>query len=302
MPHFGDEVMNQVRKLGHPLCVGLDPYLDRIPRLFRRGSMAPHSAETADAVQDFLLNVVDRLFGRAAILKPQMALFEQLGWRGLKVLETIIKKARASDMLVLLDAKRGDIGSTAEGYAKAYLHPDSPLAVDAMTVNPYMGRDAIEPFVAMSQLAHRGVVVLVRNSNPGSSDYQNLACGNLLLYEAVANSLSGIENRLVSPETGWSSLGVTTAATFPERSERVRGFLPRSIFLVLGYGSQGGSAKDAVAGFVKGPKGLEGGLINASRSVLFSVAGDTDDARTWEEAFDSAVSSAIDDIRKAVAA
>ena len=191
--HFADELISRVRSLGHPLCVGLDPYLDRIPPPFRRGSMTIGDPRSADAVADFLGAVIDRLSGKVAVVKPQIALFEQLGWRGMKMLEGILDRARKQRLLVLLDAKRGDIGATAEGYAQAYLDPSSSMSVDAMTVNPYMGRDAIEPFVRRAEQERRGVFVLVRNSNPGSSDYQCLETGKGLLFEVVADSLREIE-------------------------------------------------------------------------------------------------------------
>ena len=121
--HFADTLIARVRALGHPLCVGLDPHLDPIPPLFRRGSMTPRDPQTARAVEEFLLAVLDRVADKVAVVKPQIAFFEQLGWRGLQVLETVVARAREHGLLVLLDAKRGDIGSTAEGYARAYLAP-----------------------------------------------------------------------------------------------------------------------------------------------------------------------------------
>jgi len=298
--HFADAVVLQTRRLWHPLCVGLDPYLDRIPAVFRRGSMTVDAPETGNAVEEFLVAALDRLADKVAVVKPQIALFEQLGWRGLRILESVVQHARQRGLLVLLDAKRGDIGATADGYARAYLDPASSLAVDAMTVNPYLGLDALEPFVSVAEKAHKGVIVLVRNSNPGAGRFQELKIGEQFFYEVVAQSLQSIERRLAAPETHWSSLGVTVAATAPEASERIRLVLPRALFLVLGYGAQGGSARDAVRGFVRGPHGLEGGMVNASHSVLFPKAGDTADAAGWEKAFDAAVQSAVAELQTVV--
>ena len=262
--------------------------------------MTTNDPETACAIEEFLVTVLDRLVDKVAVVKPQIALFEQLGWRGLRILETAVQHARQRGLLVLLDAKRGDIGATADGYARAYLDPASALAVDAMTVNPYLGLDALEPFVGVAERAHKGIVVLVRNSNPGATVYQELKIGAQFFYEVVAESLKTIEQRLAAPETNWSSLGVTVAATAPESSEHIRALLPRALFLVLGYGAQGGSARDAVRGFVRGPHGLEGGLVNASRSVLFPKAGETADAAGWERAFDTALQAAIDELHAAI--
>ncbi len=301
MKVFADRFITKVRELGHPLCVGIDPHLGRIPPLFGRGAMTPSAPETVDAVLHFSLAVLDQITGRVAIIKPQIALFEQLGWRGLRALEHVIAAARERDLLVLLDAKRGDIGSTAAAYASAYLNPASPMAVDAVTVNPYMGRDAIAPFVEEARATGRGVVVLVRNSNPGAADYQDLQVGERVLFEEVAASLRPMHDSLVGQETGWSSLAVTTAATRPEDSMRVRDLLPASLFLVLGYGAQGGAASDAVSGLRPGPSGLEGGIVNASRSVLFPATADTDDAVTWERAFRRNLDDVIKGLEQAVA-
>ena len=300
MQSFADRFILRARELGHPLCVGLDPYLDRIPPPFRRGDMSPQSPETADAVLSFCQTVLDQIAGKVAIVKPQIALFEQLGWRGMKILELIIRTAHERGVLVLLDAKRGDIGSTAEGYATAYLDEQSPMAVDALTVNPYMGRDAIAPFVAKAREGGRGLVVLVRNSNPGASDYQDLQVNDRTLFEEVAASLKPFQDELIGEETGWSSLCVTTAATRPGDSLKVRAILQSSLFLVLGYGAQGGSAADAAAGFRSGPAGVEGGIVNASRSLLYPRAGDTSDLSKWESAFQDNLSAAIASLSDAV--
>lgn len=298
--HFADAVITRVRTLGHPLCVGLDPFLDRIPPLFRRGAMEPTDPETAAAVEDFLGAVLDRVGSKVAVVKPQVACFEQLGWRGLQALERMTARARQQGLLVLLDAKRGDIGSTAAAYAASYLDPDSALPVDAMTVNPYMGRDTIEPFIRSAERHGRGVVVLVKTSNPGSGDYQDRLSGGVPLYEIVARSLGAFAARLVGPRTGWSSLGIGVGATYPEHALRIREILPHSPFLVLGYGTQGAPASDAVRAFVRGPHGLEGGVVNASRSILFPPAADTTDMRTWERAVDAALTRAIAELGAAV--
>ena len=298
--NFADRFILRARELGHPLCVGLDLYLDRIPPLFRRGDMLPRSLQTADGVADFCHAVLDQIAGEVAIIKPQIALFEQLGWRGMKILERIIQAAREREILVLLDAKRGDIGSTAEGYATAYLDDQSPMVVDAVTVNPYMGRDAIAPFAAKAREGGRGLVVLVKNSNPSASDYQDLQVNGRTLFEEVAASLKPFQDALIGKETGWSSLCVTTAATRPSDSSRVRAILQSSVFLVLGYGAQGGSPADAVAGFRRGPAGFEGGIVNASRSLLYPPAGDTSDLSTWESAFHHNLSAAIASLSDAV--
>jgi orotidine-5'-phosphate decarboxylase len=263
--------------------------------------MAPDDEATAAAVETFLTTVLDRIAGQVAVVKPQIAFFEQLGWRGLRALDTLCRLARERELLVLLDAKRGDIGSTAEGYASAYLASDAAMPVDAMTVNPYLGFDTIEPLAAVAADSGRGIFVLVKTSNPGSGDLQDRDIDGEPLFGRVADGLSRFETSLAGSLTPWSSLGVVCGATWPEQARRVRDALPRALFLVPGYGAQGGSAAGAVQGFVPGPKGLEGGIVNSSRSILFPEASQgTTDAKVWEQAFDAALDQAIHELGTAV--
>ncbi|MEM7352435.1 MAG: orotidine-5'-phosphate decarboxylase [Acidobacteriota bacterium] len=302
MPHhFADQWIRRQRELGHPLCVGLDPHLDRIPPLFRQGSMDPTDSRTADAVESFCTAILERVGGRAAILKPQIAFFERLGWRGLRALGRLTERARQQGLLVLLDAKRGDIGSTAAGYAEAYLGPQAAIPCDAMTLNPYLGRDTLAPFLQQAKANGRGLFVLVKTSNPGSGDLQDRQLDDgSTLFETVAAALAAEAEALRGPDTGWSSLGVVVGATYPGESERVRERLPHSLFLVPGYGAQGGSAAAALSGFVRGPDGrLEGGLVNSSRGILFPPGSDTDDKQRWQDAIDEALAKSIDELRQA---
>lgn len=296
--HFADRLITRVRELGQPLCLGLDPHLALIPPLFRRGGMDRREAATATAVEEFLLAVLERYAGKVAVVKPQSAFFEQLGWRGVAVLDRLIGRARELGLLVLLDAKRGDIDSTAEAYT-AYLDPQAPLNADALTVNPYLGCDTLQPFVERCRMHERGIFVLVKTSNPGSRDYQDQLVGSAPLYEVVAQSLAPHSLGLRG-KTGWSSLGVVVGATHPAQSQRVRELLPHALFLVPGYGAQGGGAADAVAGFVAGPRGREGGVVNSSRGLLFPKDPAGDSASAWERAIDAARDRAIAELGDAV--
>jgi len=299
--HFADTLIRRVRELGHPLCVGLDPHLAQIPELFAPRPLSPHDPAAADAVQSFLEALIDRLEGRVAIVKPQIAFYEQLGWRGMRCLERVVAHARNRGLLVLLDAKRGDIGSTAEGYATAYLEPESALSADAITLNPYLGLDTLEPFATRAEANDRGLFVIVKTSNPGSGDLQDRDVEGAPLFERTATMLAPLAQRLAGPETGWSSLGVVVGATYPEQAERVRERLPHSLFLVPGYGSQGGSAREAVRGFVSGPKGLEGGIVSSSRAALFPPNSATSSASAWEAAVDAGLDAATSELAAATA-
>ncbi|MAJ60412.1 MAG: orotidine-5'-phosphate decarboxylase [bacterium TMED88] len=301
--HFADTLMVRLRALGHPLCVGLDPHLDLIPPIFRQGDMRPGDPATVEAVERMGMAFLDRVAGRAAVLKPQIAFFEQLGAAGMASLERIVAAARERELIVLLDAKRGDIGSTADGYARAYLEPDSACEVDAITLSPYLGRDSLEPFVSRARTFGRGLFVLAKTSNPGSGDLQDLELKDGLVHEAVTRRLAELGDRLVGPSTGWSALGLVVGATYPEQAEHLRDLAPRSLFLIPGYGRQGADAAAAVRSFVRGPRGLEGGLVNSSRAISFpDAAQGATDARTWERAVDAAVDQAISELGEAVSA
>jgi len=298
---FADRFTQSARRLGHPLCVGIDPHLGLLPAVFRVGEMRPGAPETAAAVERWCLALLDRVTGRVAAVKPQSAFFEALGPAGGAVLAHVIAAARARGLLVVLDAKRGDVGSTAEAYAAAYLEAASPFASDALTVNAYLGLDSLEPFCAAAARSGAGLFVVLRSSNPGARDFQDLPAPQRPLYERVAESLGPKAKLLHGPETEWSGLGVVVGATWPEESRRVREILPRSLFLVPGYGTQGGGARDAVAGFVPGPDGrLEGGLVSSSRAIGFPPDGRSGDAAGWERAVDRALDTAIADLTTAV--
>ena len=298
--HFGDRLITAVRKSGHPLCVGIDPHLHLIPQIFRVGDMAPNSLQTASAVRTFLAAVMDRISGRVAAIKPQSAFFEQMGWRGIEVLDNCMKRARANGMVVILDVKRGDIGSTAEAYATAYLAKGAPLQADAITVNPYLGMDSLVPFLEAAEANDGGTFTLVKTTNPGSKDFQNLSVGKSTLYQSVAHKLSSLAKRQCGPETGWSSVGVVAGANAPAEAKNIRKELPNSPFLIPGYGNQGGTAKDAMVGFVDGPNGPEGGIISSSRDILFPKLQPGAIGKDWERAVDRALTAAISDMQKAM--
>jgi orotidine-5'-phosphate decarboxylase len=266
--HFADRYIEAARRLETPLCVGLDPHLERIPHGFGVRGDDPASDATADGVESFFSAVIDTCAGKVPIIKPQIAFFEQLGWRGLRALERLVAHARDRGLLVVLDAKRGDIGSTAQAYAQSYLTPASPCRADALTVNPYLGLDSLEPFIEASRAHGVGLFVLARTSNPGAEDFQSASADGIPLYERVARALAKVASELRG-SSGWSNLGVVAGATYPEEGERLRAVLPDSLFLVPGYGAQGASLSASVRCFVPGPHQLEGGFISSSRAILF---------------------------------
>lgn len=287
---FADRVIEGVRAFG-PLCVGIDPHAGRIPDVF--------GGDTPEGMRRWGHAVVEVAKGRVCAVKPQVGLFERQGADGLAALRDVAKAAKDAGLIVLMDAKRGDIGSTAEGYAAAYLGTDAPFPCDALTVNPYMGIDTLEPYVREAEVNNRGVIVLVRTSNPGSADFQAKTMDGAPLYMNVQRALEPMVERLKG-ESGWSGLMMVIGATGPEEAKRIRNASSNALFLVPGYGAQGGDAADALAGFVAGPDGLDGGLVNASRSVTFPAGSDT--AQTiddWKDIVAKAIDAAQIDLRLA---
>lgn len=284
MTNFADRLIAATTEFG-PLCVGIDPHPGRIPALF--------GGDTPEGLARWGCAIVDAAKGRVAAIKPQVGLFERLGPEGMSALQTVCKAGQAAGLLVLADAKRGDIGSTAVGYAKAYLSEDAPFPADAVTVNPYMGLDTIEPFLKEADANQKGVIVLARTSNPGSADFQSKSLDGAPLYARVVEALAPAIQRLEG-STGWSGLMLVAGATGPDEAQALRRLAPTSLFLVPGYGAQGAGAADALAGFVDG----QGGLVNASRSVTFPD-GSQDAARIedWRALIGDAIEAAQSDLR-----
>lgn len=287
MDIFADRLMDGVRRLG-PLCLGIDPHPALLPPLF--GPIGP------DAAARWGLALVERSAGKVAVVKPQAGLFERWGAKGLAALETVCETATRAGLIVILDAKRGDIGTTAEGYAEGYLGAAASCPCDAITVNPYMGVDTIAPFVDVAERTGKGVAVLARTSNPGSADFQARLVDGEPLYLHVARALQPLVRRLRG-RGGWSGLMMVAGATGPDDARRLRAAAGDALFLVPGYGAQGAGARDAVAGFVMRDDRLEGGVVNASRSVA-SPAGSLEAATAagWETLIDAAVAAAQADL------
>ncbi|MCR9079231.1 MAG: orotidine-5'-phosphate decarboxylase [Hyphomonadaceae bacterium] len=290
---FADRLIAATRAHG-PLCVGIDPHAGRIPALF--------GGDTPDGLENWGRAVVEAAAGRAGIVKPQAGLFERHGWQGMRALANVCAAAKERGLIVLMDAKRGDIGSTAEGYAQAYLAADAPFACDALTVNPYMGLDTLEPHVRAAEASGKGVIVLARTSNPGSADYQARDLEGAPLYARVVESLAPMMERLQG-ESGWSGLMLVTGATGPDEARQLRDLAPSALFLVPGYGAQGAGAREAMAGFVPAGQGgnrLEGGCVNASRSLTFpSGTENADTIDAWQDKVAEAIEAAQADLMSA---
>ena len=273
--HFADRLVERIAHVASPLCVGLDPHLQQIPAEFGVRPEQPASEDTSGGVRRFFSVVLEACEGRVAIVKPQSAFFEQMGFRGIRVLEEVVAEARQRGLLVLMDAKRGDIGSTAAAYARTYCFPNSPCRADALTLNPYLGLDSLEPFLEASRLHGVGLFVLARTSNPGARDFQDRRTDGLPLYQQVARALKDPAESLLGA-SGWSNLGVVAGATYPLEARQLREALAHSPFLVPGYGAQGASLEQTLAGFVARGARLEGGIVSSSRGILFGTPGSSE--------------------------
>lgn len=288
--NFADRLIAATDEYG-PLCVGLDPHAGRIPDLF--------GGDTPEGVEAWGLAMVEAAKGRTGVIKPQSAFYERHGWQGMRALTRILEAARDAGLVVLMDAKRGDIGSTAEGYAAAFLAENAPFPSDALTVNPYMGVDTLEPHVKAAEANGKGVIVLARTSNPGSADFQSKSLEGAPLYERIVEALAPMIERLKG-KSGWSGLMLVTGATGPQEARRLRQLAPDALFLVPGYGAQGAGAADAMSGFVLRGNRLAGGVVSASRSVSFPPdAQSASSLDEWRTAIAGAINAAQADLMAA---
>jgi orotidine-5'-phosphate decarboxylase len=286
---FADRLTAATRACGAPLCIGLDPLPDRIPALFG------DATSDTRAVANFCDAILERAAGNCAAVKPQLGFFEPYGPEGVAVARDITAAAKARGVPVILDAKRGDIGSTAEGYARATLGASPGFNADCVTVNPYLGLDSLGPFITAAKTGGKGVAVLVRTSNPGARDIQDLDVGGAPLWARVAEMLRPAMDAMTSA-SGWSNLMIVAGATWPEEARRIRAILPNALFLVPGYGAQGASAADALAGLVAG----FGGVVSASRSVLYPPpAQAAGTMAAWREAIDEGIAKTVAELSAA---
>ncbi len=273
------------------LCVGIDPRLEQIPDEIR--SRAGNDVEKLLTL--FGVELLDLVGGYAACVKPQIAFFEAHGLAGLRAYVAILAEARRRGITVIGDVKRGDIGSTAAAYAIGHLEPGSDFEVDAVTLNPYLGADALEPFVLAAQRGGKGLYVLVRTSNPGARDLQELGVepDGRMLYQHTAALVRRLGEAAGKGSAGYSPIGAVVGATAPEAAAALRQELPDTAFLVPGYGAQGATAQDVAAGRRAGGGGM---VVNASRSIIHPKL----DGTTWREAVVTAARHAKEELHAAV--
>lgn len=293
---FGDRLSEAIRSSGTPLCMGIDPHASMIPSLFG-DTGTTGSSEALRAISDFSMACLDAAKGQVAAIKPQSAFFEAQGPMGMKILADLSRAAIASGILVIMDAKRGDIGSTSTAYASAMIGHDAPFPSDALTVNPYLGLDTLEPFLERADATGAGLFVLTRTSNPGAGTLQDLSVNDQPVYQHLAEALAPLAAARRGT-SGWSSVGIVAGATWPEEARTLRRLLPDTPFLVPGFGAQGAGASQALAGLTRdgngngNGNGWQGGLINSTRGLIFPKQGASAGSITdWRQAVDEAIQS-----------
>ncbi|MEL6498621.1 MAG: orotidine-5'-phosphate decarboxylase [Planctomycetota bacterium] len=252
---FIDRLLDRIEATGAPVCIGLDPVVSRLPDWAK-------GADDAARVSAFCRGVIERTAGIAAAFKPQSACFERLGAAGLAALEEAVAFARDTGVPVVYDAKRGDIGSTAAHYAAAAVR----LGADAITVNAYMGPSTARPYLA----AGLGAFVLVRTSNDDSGAMQSrsLADGGVVA-DAMGRLVTDLAAMCVGVR-GLSNVGAVVGLTKASEASHLRSIMPTSMFLVPGFGAQGGTADDLAPFLMDHGTPGRGVLINASRSIIYA--------------------------------
>lgn len=263
---FGRRLSNAIAVRKTPALVGLDPRLEQIPEQLA-GTCDPNDLnQIATVFERFCCGIIDVVGQLVPVVKPQSAFFEQLGPAGMSALARVNAYAHSKGLIVLLDAKRGDIGSTATGYAKAFVSAANPWSSDALTVNPYLGDDSLQPFVDQCVKSGKGIFVLVKTSNPGSRVFQDRVADGNTIFEHVAQHVQSLAKEMASDEP-YGSVGAVVGATHPQQLDELRTKMPNTIFLVPGFGAQGGSAADVAGAFDE--RGF-GALINSSRGIIFA--------------------------------
>jgi len=299
--HFADRLSEAVRRKGNATLVGIDPRPENLPRTLKE-KLSGKPGEIGEAFTRFGMNVVDVVAPLVPAVKFQAAFYEAFGLEGIEAFYSSMVYAREKGLIVLFDGKRNDIGSTAEAYAEAYLETPAEGAAegtrwdaDALTINPYLGTDGVKPFVDVAAKHGKGLFVLVRTSNPSARDFQDLVADGKPIYRHVAEKLRD----WAEPQrgtSGYSLLGAVVGATYPAELAELREALPGVIFLVPGYGSQGGKAADVAAAFDENGMGA---IVNNSRGVTFAYERPEYAQRfqgNWQACIEQAVRDMNDDL------
>ena len=269
-----NKLITNIRKTNAPIVVGLDPMLSYIPEHIQKKAFAEYGETlegAAEAIWQFNKEIIDKTYDLIPAVKPQIAMYEQFGIPGLEAFSRTVKYAKEKNLVIIGDVKRGDIGSTSAAYAVAHLgrvnvgtKSYSAFDEDFATVNPYLGSDGIKPFIDVCKEEKKGIFILVKTSNPSSGELQDLLVGDEHIYEKVAQCVNKWNEETIG-KSGYGAVGAVVGATYPEQAKVLRKLMPKSYFLVPGYGAQGGGAEGVKPCFNE--DGL-GAIVNSSRGIM----------------------------------
>ena len=302
-----DVLQEKIREKKNPTVAGLDARIEYVPEYIRKEAFEKYGVGLKGAVEaiwQFNVGLIDALCDIVPAVKPQSAYYENLGWQGMEMLERTIRYAKKKGLFVIADIKRGDIGSTATAYAEGWLS-GAPIEgqvfksfdADCVTLNGYMGSDSIKPFLEAAKGEDKCAFVLVKTSNPGSGELQDVkAADGRTIYEVM-----GELNEQIAAGTegkyGFTMAGAVTGATYPQQIQDLRARLPHTFFLVPGYGAQGGTAADVKYAFNE--KG-HGAIVNSSRGIMCAWKKTGGDGHDFQEAARNAAIAMRDDIAQFV--
>ena len=269
-----DRLIEKIEQMQNPTVAGLDPKLDYVPEYIRKRCFEKYGETLRGAAKELLefnKGLIDALYDIVPAVKPQAAYYEMYGAAGMKTLYKTQEYARSKGMYVITDGKRNDIGTTMEAYAAAHLGKVKvgsteiePFLGDALTVNGYLGSDGIKPLLKICSENDKGIFVLVKTSNPSSGELQDRLIDGEPIYEVMGKMCEKWGEELPGVY-GYSGVGAVVGATYPEQIKTLRALLPRTFFLIPGYGAQGATAADIAGAFDK--NGL-GGIVNSSRGIM----------------------------------
>ncbi len=301
-----DVLQDKIRKLKNPTVAGLDARIEYVPEHIRRAAFEEYGVGrrgAAEAIYQFNAGLIDALCDVVPAVKPQSAYYENLGWQGMEVLERTIAYAKSRGLFVIADVKRGDIGSTAAAYAEGWLSGAKiqgevfpAFDADCVTLNGYMGSDSILPFLEAAKALDKCVFVLVKTSNPGSGELQDLIAGDRQIYQAMGDLTQRIAKG-TQGKYGYTIAGAVTGATYPSDIRALRKRLEHTFFLVPGYGAQGGTADDVRFAFNEYGHGA---IVNSSRGIMCAWQKTGGDGRDFGEAARNAAIAMREDLKQFV--
>ena len=302
-----DVLQEKIRAMKNPTVAGLDARIEYVPAYIRQAAYEQYGVGlkgACEAIYQFNVGLMDALCDIVPAVKPQAAYYENLGWQGMEMLERTIRYAKSKGLFVIADIKRGDIGSTATAYAEGWLSGASiegqqfkSFDADCVTLNGYMGSDSIKPFLEAAKAEDKCAFVLVKTSNPGSGELQDVKTADGRTVYQVMGALNESIAAGTEGKYGFTMAGAVTGATYPEQIRQLRADLPHTFFLVPGYGAQGGTAADVKYAF---DQQGHGAIVNSSRGIMCAWKKTGGDGHDFAQAARSAAIAMRDDIAQFV--